>query len=310
MNNTNTVISKPKTPWLPFLNRKSKEAIGAYFMILPVIFGLILFTIVPFIASIFISLTQWDVVTPAKWIGIDNFRKILVDDIFIKALANTLYFTVATVPLSIILGLGVALALNLNIKGLNFFRSAFYLPVITSTVAVATVWLWLYNTDFGLINYFLSLIGIQGPGWLSDSNIAMPSIIIFNMWRGNGYNILLYLAALQGIPQDLYESAYIDGASPWQRTWNITIPMVSHTTFFIIITCMISCFQVFEQCYILTAGGPYYATTTVSYQIYLQAFSSFRMGYASALSWILFIFIAVCTAIQFKFQKKIVILDD
>lgn len=292
------------------LNRKVRDSIEAYIMILPIIIGLLSFTVIPFIASLLISFTQWDIITPSKWVGIENYVNLFKDEIFLKALKNTGYYAVVMVPLATVVGFFVALMLNMKIKGTVLFRTIYYLPAVTSTVAVATVWLWLFNRDFGLINYVLSFLGIQGPAWLSSEALAMPAIIIFSMWQGNGYTMLLYLAALQGIPQGLYESAYIDGAGPWQRTWRITIPMVSPTTFFLVITGVINSLQVFEQCYILTGGGPYYSTTTISFLIYNQAFSFYRMGYASAISWILFLIIAVVTIIQFRFQNKLVFSEE
>ncbi len=292
------------------LNRKVRDSVEAYIMILPIIIGLLAFTVIPFIASLLISFTQWDIITPSKWVGIENYVNLFKDEIFLKALKNTGYYAVVMVPLATVVGFFVALMLNMKIQGTVFFRTIYYLPAVTSTVAVATVWLWLFNRDFGLINYVLSFLGIQGPAWLSSEALAMPAIIIFSMWQGNGYTMLLYLAALQGIPQGLYESAYMDGAGPWQRTWRITIPMVSPTTFFLVITGVINSLQVFEQCYILTGGGPYYSTTTISFLIYNQAFSFYRMGYASAISWILFLIIAVVTIIQFRFQNKLVFSEE
>lgn len=288
------------------LNNKVRNSIEAYVMIFPIIIGLLVFAVIPFIASLLISFTQWDIITPSKWIGADNYVNLFKDEIFLKALKNTGYYAIVMVPLATAVGFAVALMMNMKIRGTVFFRTIYYLPAVTSSVAVATVWLWLFNRDFGLINYALSFLGIQGPAWLSSEALAMPAVIIFSMWQGNGYTMLLYLAALQGIPQGLYESAYLDGAGPWQRTWRITIPMVSPTTFFLVITGIINSLQVFEQCYILTGGGPYYSTTTISYLIYNQAFSFYRMGYASAMSWILFFIIAVVTFIQFRFQERLV----
>jgi multiple sugar transport system permease protein len=195
--------------------------------------------------------------------------------------------------------------MNNKLRGMVFFRSCFFLPVITSTVAISTVWYWMYNTDYGLIKLAIyQFFGVVGPNWLGSTQWAMPAIIIMSVWKGAGYNMVIFLAALQGVPQELYESARIDGASWWRQMRHITVPMVSPTTFFILIISIISSFQMFEQTYVMTKGGPAYSTLSLVFYTYQQAFDYFRMGYASALAWVLFIVIMLFSFIQMAFQKK------
>jgi len=194
--------------------------------------------------------------------------------------------------------------MNRSLRGISFYRSVYFLPVVTSTVAVAMVWTWLYNPEFGPINYFLGLIGIEGPPWIASTTWAMPALVIMSVWKVLGYNMVIYLAGLQGIPEEYYEAAAIDGASSWQRFRYLTIPLISSTTFFVLIVSIISSFQVFEQTYILTRGGPAYATLTLAFHIYQQAFQFQKMGYASALAYVLFTLTLLATLIQFVFQRK------
>lgn len=284
---------------------KHLEAIQAYLFLTPTIIGLVAFNIWPIFASAFYSLTSWDIITKPVFIGFDNFRAFADDFQFNASFFNTLTYTFVSVPLMIIIPFILALLVNTQNRGSIVYRVCYFLPVITSTVAVATVWFWIYNPDFGLINLLLyQVFGIAGPNWLGSKQWAMPAVIIMSVWKGLGYNMVIFLAGLQSVPNSLYEAARIDGASKWQQMTRITIPMVSPTTFFILITTLISAFQVFEQTYVLTSGGPYYSTMTMVFYTYQQAFVHFRMGYASALAWVLFIVTMVFTFIQMYFQKK------
>lgn len=281
------------------------ETLQAYLFLLPTIIGLLLFNLWPILASALISLTQWDIITDPVFIGFENYRSLLDDMQFKAAFGNTFYYTFVSVPLLIVIPFILALLLNTKMRGEMFFRTCYFLPVVTSTVAVATVWYWIYNADFGLINLLLyQVFGIVGPNWLGSAAWAMPAVIIMSVWKSAGYNMVIFLAGLQGVPENLYESARIDGASGWQQMVHITVPLVSPTTFFVLITTLISAFQVFEQTYVLTQGGPYYSTLTMVYYTYQQAFDYFRMGYASALAWILFIVTMVFSFIQMVLQKK------
>ncbi len=212
-----------------------QETLWALFFLSPKIIGLILFTLGPVVASFLISFTDWDLVGKPIWIGLDNYKHLISNDVFVKSLINTCYYTVVSVPLGLVLSLLLAVAMNQKIKGIVVFRTAFFIPVISSMVAVALLWRWIYNSQYGLLNYFLGLIGIPPQNWLGNTKLAMPSLIAMSVWKGLGYNMMIWLAALQGIPEDLYEAARIDGASKWQQFKNITVPLLSPTTFLMLI---------------------------------------------------------------------------
>ncbi len=267
--------------------------------------GMVLFTHGAVLAAFFISLTRWDALTPWEWIGVSNYKDLfLQDDLFTRSMVQTGYYTLVSVPLGIVISLLAAVLVNQKLKFMTFYRTVFFLPGITSIVAVAMVWLWLYNPDFGVINWLLGKVGVDGPAWLGSTKWAMPAVIIFGIWRGLGYNMVILLAGLQGIPEVYYEAAEVDGASRSRRFWHITLPLLSPTTFFVLIISLIGSFQVFEQTYVLTQGGPAYATMTIAYYIFLQAFQWFHMGIASALSFVLFLAVMVVTVIQFALQRK------
>jgi multiple sugar transport system permease protein len=202
------------------------------------------------------------------------------------------------------LALAVALVLNQQLRMVSFYRAVYFLPVVSSTVAASLVWAWLYSPNFGPINYFLGLLGIEGPPWLGSTTWAMPAVIIMSVWKGFGTNMLIFLAGLQGIPQELQEAAMIDGANRWQRLWRVTWPLLTPTTFFVfVISCIVS-FQVFEQVYVMTEGGPAYATSVLGLFIYLNAFRYNNMGYAAAAAYVLFALILAVTLAQLKFQER------
>ena len=252
-----------------------------------------------------ISLTDWDILTPPKWVGLGNYGKMFVEDeLFVKSLINTLYFTLGVVPVGTALSLFMAVLMNQNLRGRTAFRTVYFLPIVSSGIAIALLWKWLYNTQFGLINYLLGGIGIPKISWLGSTRSAMLDIIIMTIWRGLGYNMVLFLAGLQGVSQEYYDAAQIDGASRWQSFRHITVPLLSPTTFFVLILSMIGSFQVFEATYIMTEGGPFYATYTMVLYVFYQGFQWFRMGYASALAYILFAMILILTIIQLRFEKR------
>lgn len=280
------------------------EGFWAVIFLLPTFVGLAL-VIGSVLGGFVISLTDWDILTAPDWIGLANYRNMVVDDeLFTKSLVNTLYFTVGVVPIGTALSLFAAVVMNQNLRGRTVFRTIYFLPTVSSGVAIALLWAWLYNTQFGLINYLLSGVGIPKVSWLGDTRFAMPAVIIMTIWRSLGYNMVLFLAGLQGIPQEYYEAVTIDGANRWQSFRHITVPMLSPTTFFVLILSMIGSFQVFEATYVMTQGGPFYATYTMVLYIFFQGFQWFRMGYASALAYILFAIILLLTFIQLRFEKR------
>ncbi len=284
--------------------------------LLPNFSGFLLFTLGPTIASLLLSFTKWDLLTPPQWVGIKNFVTLLGfhrtpdgwrpnDFYFWYAFWNTIFY-MFFIPIQMGLSLLMALLFNRKVKGVVIFRTIYFLPTVCSGVAIAILWRWLYNPDFGLINYLLSKIGIQGPQWLASTKWAKPAIAIMGIWAGlGGYNTVLYLAALQGVPRDLYEAAMVDGANPWQRFRYVTWPTLSPTTFFIFIMSVIGGFQGgFMQAYLMTGGGPAFSTTTINYYIYNNAYVWFKMGYASAIAWILFIFVFAVTLINWRFGGR------
>ncbi len=283
----------------------------AYFFLAPNITGFLLFTAFPVVASLALSLFRWDLLTPPVFVGADQYRELLfADPQFGRVALNTFYFTFGTVPLRVVLSLLLALGLNQGLKGTTIYRVVYFLPVVTSLVAAALVFQWVFNGNFGILNTFIrNLVSVLGlawnpPDWLNSTRWAMPAVMILNLWKNVGFTMVIYLAGLQAIPQELYEAADVDGAGAWARFWNITVPMVSPTTFFVLIMSLIWAFQVFEESYIMTRGGPAYATTTVVYYIYLNAFRWSRMGKAAALAWLLFAVIFVFTFFQVRFQRR------
>ena len=262
----------------------------------PWILVFILWTAGPMLASLWMAFTNWDLITTPTFVGVQNFTTMFADNLVWKSLQVTTIYALVSVPLQIVFGLALALLLNTNIRLLSFYRTAFYLPSVLSGVAVALLWRWLFSTEFGLFNAMLANIGIRGPSWLGDPQWALPSLILMSLW-GVGAGTIIYLAGLQGIPTDLYEAAQVDGASSWTRLWNITLPMMTPVLFFQLVTGFIAALQVFTQAFIMTSGGPNNATLFYLLYIYRNAFEYFRMGYASALAWILFIYILVLTLV-------------
>lgn len=276
----------------------------AYLFITPCILLFVLFTGIPIVKAIYLSFTDYDVLTETDFVGLANYKRLFQDEIFLITLKNILSYVVLFVPLMVGFSLTIALALNKEIKGRGLFRTIFYLPTLTSAIAASTVWVWIFNPEYGLLNQLLGYLGIAGPMWISHSDTAMLSIVIVTLWQGVGGNMIIYLAGLQGVPKVLYESAQLDGANKWQSFWYITIPGLRSTTFFVVIMSMIGSFQLFDQAFAMTKGGPGYATMTPVYLIYNQGFNQLDMGYASAMAFVLFIIILGLSLINFRLNKK------
>jgi len=293
-----TARGRPANPLL------RSERRWAVFFLAPSLIGFLAFTALPVVASLGLSFVKWNLIHPLEFVGLGNYAKAFGDMMFWRVLKNTVVYTLGTVPSAMVLSLALALALNQKIRGVTLFRGLYYLPVVAPMVAVTMVWRWLYNVNFGVINYVLSLVNVPAVPWLTSTRWAMPSVIIMSVWKSLGSGMVIYLAGLQGIPQHLYDAAAVDGANAWQRFRHITLPMLATTTFFVMVTSIISSFQVFGQVFVLTRGGPANATATMVYYIYQNAFQSFRMGFASALSWLLFAVIFVFTLIQFGSQRE------
>jgi multiple sugar transport system permease protein len=276
----------------------------AWGFLAPAVAGLLLFFIGPMLFAAYISLHAWSIVEPVKpFVGLANYTDLLADADFRHALGTSALFTLH-VPVSMALALGLALLLNRPLKGVGIFRTLFFLPSITSFVAIAMVWQWIYNPDFGLANWVLRLFGLPTSGWLTDPATALPALMLMAVWIGMGYQMVIYLAGLQGIPQSIHEAALMDGAGPVRRFFRITLPLLRPTTFFVLVTSIIGSFQVFTQVYIMTEGGPVRATDVVVYHIYTAAWDEFRMGAASAMSWVLFAFLMTFTFFQFRLSGR------
>lgn len=283
-----------------------KKNLVAYSFILPNLLGFFVFTFIPIIFSLLLSFCEWDSGNPIKFVGLDNFVTMFTKDkSFWISLKNTLYYTVVTVPVTLVLSLFLAILMNKPIKGRNFFRSVLFFLYVASLVAVAVVWMALFNPDRGPINGILMALGVNNPPrWAASTTWAMPTIIGLTVWKGMGYYMIVYLAALQGVPKELYEAAALDGASGWQQFRNVTWPNVTPTTFFILMMLLVSAFKSYDTMYITTQGGPGEATKVLAYHIYNSAFVSSKFGYASALSMVLFVIVMVVTLIQFKGEKR------
>jgi multiple sugar transport system permease protein len=293
-----------------------KEALWFWFFVSPFIIGFILFTGGPILASAYLSFTQYNIASPPQWIGLQNYERLVADEIFWKSLQVSAYYTFLSVPLGIIASLSVAIILNQKIPLQGFLRTMYYLPSVVTGVALALLFQWLLNPSFGIVNYFfLSLVGpngiiplgLEAPRWFFDPNWVIPGFVLLSLW-GLGAPMLIYLAGLQGVPSALYEAALIDGANAWQRLRNVTLPMISPVILFTFITGIIGSFQVFTQAYIISGGtgGPNYASMFYVLYLYLNAFRRYRMGYASAQAWILFIIVLVLTIIALRWSRRAV----
>ncbi|WP_379316570.1 carbohydrate ABC transporter permease [Paenibacillus puldeungensis] len=291
-------------------NIEKREERQFFFFISPWLLGFLIFTLYPMVFSVVLVFTNMDMTGSGQFIGFANIVRALAQDpLFYKSLLNTLYFVLVSVPVSLALAFLIALLLNQRIKGVGFFRTSFYIPYITSGVAVTLLWGWIFNAQFGLVNYSLSLFGISGPNWLSDMKWAMPAIIIMGIWT-IGNSIIITLAGLQDIPAQLYESAEIDGASRLVQVTRITLPLVTPTLYFNLVMGIIGGFQIFMQPYILTEGGPNYATYTYMMHIYNSGFKYNEMGFASTLAWLLFIVIMLITQMINRTSKFWVYYDN
>lgn len=285
--------------------RGKKDGIWAAAFLAPNLIFFIAFTIIPVIWAAVMSFTKWNIIGSPTWIGLQNYVEIFTqDEVFWKVLKNTLVFMAVSVPVGVILAFMVALLLNQHIAFKRWYRGFFFMPVISSTVLVAVVWKWMLVPDFGMVNYLLSLIGVRGPNWLTDKRFALPAVIMVSVWKSLGFNMLLFLAGLQGIPDTYYEAFKMDSDNAWIRTTKVTLPLMAPTTFFVVTMSIINSFQVFDIVQMMTDGGPGRETSVLVHYLYQNGFEYFRMGYASALAYILFFIILVVTVLQFKFKNQ------
>lgn len=290
---------RPKNSKLHSHERK----VGLAFIAVPVI-GFAIFTLYPLVFAVYASMTSWNGLGPMTFIGLSNYTKLIADPYFQKAMFNTLFMMIG-IPIGLVLSLTLALAMNRKMRGTTFFRTVYYIPVVSSLAAIAIMWQWAYNGDFGLINQALSLIGINGPNWLQDTATVKPAIMIMSIWKGMGYSMLLYLAAIQSVPTSLYEAASLDGAGAIRKFRSITLPMVKPVTFFLVVTSIIGGAQIFIEINIMTpTGGPEFSSASIVWYIWQKAFDNLQMGYASAMSIVLGLLVFIVTAIQFRLNAR------
>jgi len=298
---------------------KPSESRIAWLFLSPGLALFFLFVLIPVVAAFYLSFCRYDIIHSPSWIGAQNYARIWKDlanhGVFYLSLRNTAQYAVATIPIGMVLALALALLVNAGLRGVTLYRTTYYLPVVTSLVAVSLVWMWLYDPNYGLLNYGLELVSrglslltgrqvlLPPQTWLADPGQAMLAIAVMSIWKGLGYNMVIYLAGLQGIPEHLYEAAVIDGATPWQRFRAITWPLLKPTTAFILVVSVIGASQVFGQVYVMTNGGPNNATTVIVHQIFQNAFSFMKMGYASAMAFVLFGLIFLLSLINLRLLR-------
>ena len=274
-----------------------------WILILPTLIGLVVFRLIPIVSSLVLSFTKWNLITDPKFIGVKNFTELFSDPDFWKILGNTLKITAGYVVGGMVFGLLLALLVNNRIKGMNFFRAAIYMPVITSAVAVGIVWTRILGPKYGILDFLLSKLGITAPYWLQDPGLAIWTVTFVQVWKMSGYYMILFLAGLQAISKEVIEASVVDGATPSQRLFRVTIPMLSPTTFFVLTVAIMDAFKNFELIYAMTKGGPQNATNTLVYSVYLNAFSYNRVGYAEAIAWVLMVVVGILTVFNFYVKK-------
>jgi len=287
-----------------FSGLQREESIAGYLFILPNLLGFLAFSLLPIVFAAYITMTDWNLAKPPLFVGGQNFVTLVNDTLFWKTLWNTAYYTFVAVPTGVFIAFWLAVLMNRKMRGVIILRTVYFLPQITLTVAAAVVWSWLYHPELGLFNYLLDKIGIDGPRWLQSTTWAMPAIIIMGNWHGIGFAMLILLAGLQGIPEEYYEAAEIDGGNAWQRLRYITIPLLTPTIFFVVVTSLIGAFQGFDQFYVMTNGGPAKATTTLVLYIFQNGFTFFKMGYGAALAFVLFLCILLITLVQWQLANR------
>lgn len=278
--------------------------VAPWLFVLPTIVGLALFRVGPIVAAFLVSFTRWNVISSPQWQGLANYRELMSSEIFWRVLKNTVLFSVTYVPGVMVCGLLLAILVNTKLKGITFFRGLYYLPVITSTVAIGVVWSWILSPRFGALPRILNNLGVMNvPSFLGDSRYALLTLVVVYIWKMSGYHMILFLAGLQNIPEVYYEAAKIDGATPWQLLRHVTLPLLSTTTFFIMIIALIQSLQTFDLTFAMTEGGPNNASATLSFFTYVNAFVHFRMGYAASMAFVLFLIVGSITLANFWARK-------
>ena len=284
--------------------RQGRDTVAAFLFLAPYLLVFGLFMVYPIINGFWVSLHEWQILgVDRPFVGTANYQAMVRDPVFWKSLWNTLYFTLLSTPLLVALGLAFALLLNQKVRGQGFFRAAIFAPYVLSISVVALLWLWILQPRYGLLSYYFDLLGLPTVNWLSNPSYAMPAIVLTTVWWTVGFNMVIYLAGLQEIPTDVMEAASIDGATPWQKFWHVTLPMLRRITLFVTVIQVIKSFQIFGQVYIMTQGGPFGATRVLVQYIYENGFRYWRMGYASAMAYALLAIILLFTAVQFRLAR-------
>lgn len=284
--------------------RTKGQALWGYLMIAPMMIGFAIFFLIALVASLVLSLTDWNAIAAPNWVGLDNYARLPQDEVFINALRNTALLTIPNVALRLLLSMLIAIALNSRIRFRAFYRTLFFMPVLTMPVATATIWKWLFDPGFGPVNAQLGRFGLPQPEWLNYPETAVIAVVIVLLWSGVGYDMVIFLAGLQSIPREYYEAAQIDGASGFRQFRDITLPLLTPTTFFLTVVAIIGSLQVFDLVYVMTRVGNIIRFPTIVYYIYEEGFQNFRMGYAVTIAWVLLIIILAFTLLQFRLQRR------
>lgn len=287
-------------------SRSARRAFGkGLLFVAPWIVGFFTFTLYPFVTTLYYSFEKVSLVSASKFVGLGNYKALIHDGTFWTALYNTAYYTALEVPFSTIMAIALAMLLNMRVRGVKVYRAIFFLPSVVPVVAGAMVWLWLFNPSFGIVNSLLNSVGIHGPGWMFSVAWAKPTFVLLGLW-GIGTPMVIYLAALQGVPKEMYEVSALEGANAWQRTRDITLPMISPAILFNVVLALVACLQYFTQAYIMTSGGPDNSTMFYALYLYYQAFRYLDLGFASAMAWILFVVVVLITLILFRLSRRFV----
>lgn len=288
------------------LKPKWRNLRNGLLFISPWIIGTAIFTLYPVLSSVYFSFTDFNGAVAPRWVGLDNYRALFADPLFLTAVRNTLTYTVLYVPLMLLLSLGLAMLMNLSVRGISVYRTLMFAPYVLPQVGVAMLWAWILNPQVGLANSILGFFGLPSVGWLSDPNWAKPSLVMMDLWVGVGGTMIIFLAGLKSVPKQLYEAADVDGAGAWSKTWRITLPMIAPTTFYNLVLGLIGSLQVFTTAYVVSGGqgGPSDSTMFYSLLLYINAFRYFNFGYASAMAWVLFIVVFLLTLVVFRTSRK------
>jgi multiple sugar transport system permease protein len=287
-----------------FWTSRRRESLAGFLSVSPWLIGFFVFVFGPMMYAFWLSFNRWDLIGEARFIGLQNYNRLFHDRLFWQSIKVTILYGLGRVPLGILTGLAAAVLLNQKVKAEGLWRTVYYMPVVLPPVAVSLMWMWIYNPRYGVLNNFIhSVFGVEGPRWLDDANLVLPSLMMMAVWAAVGRNMIIYLSGLQGIAQELYEAATIDGASPWRKFMRITLPLLTPVIFFNLVTGMIDTFQLFTQAYVMTEGGPRNQSLFFTYYLYQNAFQRFKMGYASAMAVVVFILIMALTLLVFRWSK-------